>query len=81
MDLNLSEVLHLARITAAIGLRDEAKLASELRIALGEGMSPPLIREAILQSYLFAGYAAAINAFIVFNRLVPQEEEALQEKK
>lgn len=81
MDLNLSEILHLARITVYVGLRDEAKLETQLRIALGEDLSPQLIREAILQSYLFAGYASAINAFIVFNRLVPQEESAFQEKK
>ncbi|HSP06949.1 MAG TPA: carboxymuconolactone decarboxylase family protein [Acidobacteriota bacterium] len=77
----LPEILHLARITACIGLRDEARLTAELNIALGEDLPAPLIREAILQSYLFAGYAAAINAFIVFNKLVPKEEEALQEKK
>lgn len=81
MDLGLPEILHLARVTACIGLRDDERLKSELRVALGEDISPPLIREAILQSYLFAGYAATINAFIVFNHLVPAEEGALQEKK
>jgi alkylhydroperoxidase/carboxymuconolactone decarboxylase family protein YurZ len=50
-----------------------------LRTALNAGIETAKIREAILQSYLFAGYASAINAFIVFNRLVPGNAECFQE--
>lgn len=81
MELTLTEILHLCRITACVGLRDELRLERELNVALSEDISPPVIRESILQSYLFAGYAAAINAFIVFNKVVPPEEGVLREKK
>lgn len=64
----------LARISAYVGLRDEEGLRDELAKALQSGVSVLQIREAILQSYLFAGYAAAINAFIVLNGLTEESE-------
>jgi len=81
MDLGLPEISRLARITALVALRNEAGLEQELRTALAAGLEPSSIRETILQSYLFAGYAAAINAFIVLNRLLPGEESFLQEEE
>ncbi len=33
------------------------------------GVTAETLRETILQTYLFAGYASAINAFIVLNEL------------
>jgi alkylhydroperoxidase/carboxymuconolactone decarboxylase family protein YurZ len=60
-------------------VRNESLLEKELQRALYEGIEPTTIREAILQTYLFAGYAATINAFIVFNRLVPHNSDFLQE--
>lgn len=73
-EIGLEDVVRLARITAGVALRDEAKLGRELQVALSENVSVWLIRETILQSYLFAGYAAAINAFILLNSLVPEGE-------
>lgn len=68
-DLPLVQVCRLARISAAVALRREPLLRSELQAALDEDMSVEILREAILQTYLFAGYASAINAFIVLNEL------------
>ena len=66
----LNEILSLAKISACVALRDEAQLKSELEEALKQGLSILFIREAILQTYLFAGYPAAINGFIVLNELI-----------
>jgi 4-carboxymuconolactone decarboxylase len=74
MEPTLSEIHSFVRISAAIGLRDESLLERELRSALVQGIPVSAIREVILQSYLFAGYAAAINAFIVLNRLVVSDD-------
>lgn len=68
------ELRALVRISACVGLRDEQQLEREFRDALRKRVPPRMIREAILQSYLFAGYAAAINAFILFNQLSPGAE-------
>jgi 4-carboxymuconolactone decarboxylase len=56
-------------------------LKEELQSALRQGTSLLLIREAILQTYLFAGYAATINAFIVLNGLVDGNADFLQDEK
>lgn len=64
----------LVRISACVGIRDEVHLERELKRALKRKVPVLLIREAILQSYLFAGYAAAINAFIVLNRIAPSRQ-------
>jgi 4-carboxymuconolactone decarboxylase len=68
-----SEILSLVRISCAVCLR------RELQGALQNSVEPAKIREALLQTYLFAGYASTINAFIVFNRLVPGNSECFQE--
>jgi 4-carboxymuconolactone decarboxylase len=81
MDLELPSILALARITACVGLRDEARLEQEIRFAIQENVSIVHIRETILQSYLFAGYASVINAFVVMNRLVPSDTATLTEQK
>jgi 4-carboxymuconolactone decarboxylase len=73
------EILALVRISCAVCLRRESLLERELRSALESGIEPAKIREALLQTYLFAGYASTINAFIVFNRLVPGNAECFQE--
>ncbi len=62
------ELLSLARISACVALRKESRLKREFREALRK-IPVTLIRETILQTYLFAGYAAAINAFIILNGL------------
>jgi len=73
------ELLSLARISACVALRKKLRLRRELRKALRK-IPAPLIRETILQTYLFAGYAAAINAFIILNGLT-SDSRVLTEKK
>lgn len=73
-EIGLEDIVRLARITACVALRDETKLGRELQVALSENVSVWWIRETILQSYLFAGYAAAINAFVLLNSLAPEGE-------
>jgi alkylhydroperoxidase/carboxymuconolactone decarboxylase family protein YurZ len=73
------EILSLVRISCAVCLRRESLIERELRSSLESGIEPAKIREALLQTYLFAGYACTINAFIVFNRLVPGNSECFQE--
>lgn len=68
-DLPLGQICRLARISAVVALRREALLRDELQAALDEGVTAETLRETILQTYLFAGYASAINAFIVLNEL------------
>lgn len=68
-DLPLGQICRLARISAVVALRREPLLRTELREALEEGLSAEILGEAILQTYLFAGYASTINAFIVLNEL------------
>ena len=80
MNLSLSDILALARITASVCTRDELRLERELNAALSANLEAPVIRETILQCYLFAGYASVINAFIVLNHVVPREAETLREK-
>jgi 4-carboxymuconolactone decarboxylase len=75
----LDEILSLAKISAYAGLRDEPGLKAELESALQQGISILLIRETILQTYLFAGYPAAINAFIVLNELTGTHSDFLRE--
>ena len=68
MDPSAPQVHLLARISACVALRDEAKLKLELKKALAK-VPVTMIREVILQTYLFAGYASTINAFIVLNEM------------
>lgn len=77
-DLPLGQICRLARISAVVALRREPQLRAELQEALSEQVSVQTLRETILQTYLFAGYAAAINAFIVLNDL-GVKGEALRE--
>ncbi len=67
------ELLCLTRISACVALRKESRLRRELREALRK-IPVTIIRETILQTYLFAGYAAAINAFIILNGLTSNSE-------
>jgi alkylhydroperoxidase/carboxymuconolactone decarboxylase family protein YurZ len=70
-DLFLDRILVLAKISILVALRDESALKSELQKALHQGFDAAVLRETILQTYLFAGYASTINALIVFNELAP----------
>lgn len=58
----------LVAVSAALGSRDESALERALaRAALLP--DPGAVEEAILQSYLFLGYPAALNAFASWRRL------------
>jgi 4-carboxymuconolactone decarboxylase len=74
-----AELLNFVRISCAVCVRSEFILERELISALNNKIDPAIIREVILQTYLFAGFASTINAMIVFNRLVPGNKDYLRE--
>ena len=78
-DPSADTIRALVRISAFVALRKENELRTEFQNAINVGISIPFIRETVLQCYLFAGYAAAINAFIVLNELTG-DQEFLQEE-
>jgi len=49
-------------------------MRAALNIALSLGLSPERLREAILQTYLFAGYPRAINALAALAALLPPQK-------
>jgi 4-carboxymuconolactone decarboxylase len=67
-----TRLLALAAAATAAGRRDPTRVV--LAFALARGIRPELLREAILQTYLFAGYPRAINALAVLHSLLPEEE-------
>jgi 4-carboxymuconolactone decarboxylase len=78
-ELPLREVVILSRISALVALRQEDSLAQELQDAMEQNIPITILREVVLQTYLFAGYAATINAFHILNELVPDNSEFLIE--
>lgn len=80
MEPTLAHIHRMARISACVALRKEQQLQQELHLALEGGISITIVREVLLQTYLFAGYAATINAFIVLNRSLPGNSEYLREE-
>lgn len=58
----------LAQLSAAIAVGDEPRMAEAMRRLLDEDRAP-LVEETILQSYVFAGYPRALNAFTLWRRL------------
>ncbi|MCI0416852.1 carboxymuconolactone decarboxylase family protein [bacterium] len=79
-DPSLEQILALVRISSCVALRNEPGLRKEFQEALQGGLPITQIREAVLQTYLFAGYAATINAFILLNDLAPGNTEFLREE-
>jgi len=75
MEPSPAQIHMLARVSACVALRDEAKLKLELKKALPK-IPVTVIREVILQTYLFAGYASTINAFIVLNEMTSSPQFA-----
>lgn len=61
----------LARVCARAARGSEAPLLAELRRALSKGVPAPLLREALLQTYLFAGFPRAITALTLLAREAP----------
>ena len=53
----------LVLLSAALSARDEEAVDAALGEALAHGVDPVGVEEAILQSYLFLGYPAALNGF------------------
>lgn len=78
-DLPIQQILLLSRISALVALRHEQLLAQEVERAIAENISVGILREVVLQTYLFAGYAATINAFHVLNEVAPRNSEFLVE--
>lgn len=64
--------LALASAAAALGRRDLARVV--LRLLLDRGVPAEGLREALLQTYLFAGYPRAINALAELAVLAPLPE-------
>lgn len=53
----------LVRLSAALSARSEEAVDGALRAAVEQGLDPLAVEEALLQSYLFLGYPAALNGF------------------
>ena len=52
----------LVELSAAVAAREPARLDRALAAAVEEGVPHPEVEEALLQSYLFLGYPAALTA-------------------
>ncbi len=61
----------LARVCVAVALGRESTIRRELRSALDDRLNVEDVREAILQTYLFAGFPRAINGLWIL-----REEDA-----
>ena len=60
----------LTRLSAALAARADDVLEARLReVAEGGAASPTEVEEALLQSYLFLGYPAALDALAVWRRV------------
>jgi alkylhydroperoxidase/carboxymuconolactone decarboxylase family protein YurZ len=75
----LNRTIALARACARAARGAEGPLATELRRAVKGGVPLTLLREALLQTYLFAGFPRAITALVVLDREAPTIE-TLREK-
>ena len=72
------EISRLVGISAALAVGDESALLRRLETA-AEMPDPGAVEEVLLQSYLFLGYPAALNAFALWRNVGPgcREEESL----
>ena len=70
----------LCAISALVSLGNHDFLQSYIKFALNETLDIEEIQEAILQSYLFAGFPAAIEGFIVLKTVQDKSYKALGEK-
>ena len=73
--LKKSEIYCLAAISVCVALGDEVKLEKEIHSALGKGIAIEVIKEVILQCYLFAGFPRAINGFWVLDSILYEHRE------
>lgn len=70
----------LVEISSALAARDDQRLTAALQLASGGGARPVEVEEALLQSYLFLGYPAALTAIAGWRELVgpgPAESDDL----
>lgn len=67
----LRRIVALARVCARAASGIERPLVAELRRALKSGVPPTLLREALLQTYLFVGFPRAITALTLLDRESP----------
>jgi 4-carboxymuconolactone decarboxylase len=67
------ELLDLARLAAAVAAGDEMRCEETAR-ALSRRVQRQVAEEIVLQTYLFAGFPAAINGFTALERVWPREE-------
>ena len=59
----------LIDVSAALASRREPSLVAALEAAHGGGVDPVAVEETLLQSYLFLGYPAALNAFALWREV------------
>jgi L-asparaginase II len=69
----------LVEVSAAIANGDEAAIESALRAAMVHA-EPVEVEEAMLQSYLFLGFPAALNAFATWRRVSGTDASPLLEQ-
>jgi 4-carboxymuconolactone decarboxylase len=67
----LKRIVALARACARAARGQVRPLVAELRRALASGVPPADLREALLQTYLFAGFPRAITALTLLDRESP----------
>src|SRR3954463_574898 len=65
----------LVRLAAVVAASDETVVREELAAAVST-VPHAWIEELLLQTYLFAGFPRALNAFREWRRLVPQIADA-----
>ena len=69
--MKLEALIALARVCARAARGAEGPLVAELRRAIRSKVPPTLLREALLQTYLFAGFPRAITALTLLDREAP----------
>lgn len=68
-----------AWVSASVAIGDETKSLYFVTLALASGLSVSLVKEIILQSYLFCGFPAAIDGLIVLRQCVVKGGYSMEE--
>jgi 4-carboxymuconolactone decarboxylase len=66
----------MVTLTALVVLRQDEELATHLRAALRNGLTPEQISEVLLHTAVYAGVPAANRAFAVAARVLAEEDQA-----
>jgi len=72
---NLSEIELIALLSASAVLRKEKYFVEILNISLAKKVSHKKIYEALLQTYLFAGFPIALIYLKIFNQIISKEKK------